>query len=938
MSKQYKHTLNLPHTKFPMKASLAQREPHWLEYWQSIDLYEKIRTKYQGRDTFILHDGPPYANGHIHMGHVFNKVFKDIVVKQKTLSGLNAAFVPGWDCHGLPIELHVERQLTQANKTLSKQAFRQACRDYAAGQIANQAADFKRLAVFGDWSGRYATMDFSFEANVLRILGQLIDKGYVVRRFKPVYWCLDCQSALAEAELEYEMKSSTAIDVGFKILDKRLFTLFDQPLNESIDYVLPIWTTTPWTLPANEAVAVHPDQSYSLIQTTLDGVSVGLLVGTALLSTLADRWSLVDYQVLGQVPGRLLELLQLQHPLADRQVPVILADHVSAEDGTGAVHTAPSHGLEDYQVGMHYHLPLTSPVLASGYYHEETPHVAGLHIFEAIDTILTVLNQRRVLIHQEQIEHSYPHCWRHKTPVIYRATPQWFIDMDACQLRANAMQVAKHVQWLPSWGEQRMLNMLENRPDWCISRQRLWGSPMPLFIHKKDQSLHPKTVALIETIADRVEQHGIDVWDDLTAESLLGTDAADYQKVTDTLDVWFDAGVSHACVLAKNDQLTYPADLYLEGTDQYRGWFQSSLLTSVALHGQAPYQAVLTHGFITDPQGRKMSKSLGNIIKPSEITEHLGADILRLWVASTDYRSDISVSDEILKRLSEAYRRIRNTARYLLANLFDFDPNEDQVPLSELLALDKWALNQAWQVQQNILQAYEEYQFHKIYQMIHNFCTVDMGGFYLDVIKDRQYTSRSNSRARRSCQTTMYHIIESLVRWLAPILSFTAEEIWQHLPGQREESVFLSTWYQRLEPIEDLHFSADHWRVLLELRSKIYKVLEQARIDRLIGSSLDALVIIYANPSLQDFLKAFGDELHFILITSGVQVMPYASCPADVEAIDQDLAIVVQALTDEKCERCWHRRADVGQDVNYSSLCQRCVNHLLERDRERIIA
>ena len=831
----YKNTLNLPQTDFPMKANLAAREPEILKCWQEMNLYKKLREQGRGRQKYVLHDGPPYANGDIHIGHAVNKILKDIIVKSRTLSGFDAPYIPGWDCHGLPIELAVEKKIGKAGLQVDPAKFRQACREYARIQVDRQREDFMRLGVTGDWDRPYLTMDFRFEADIIRALGRVIANGHVVRGHKPVHWCSDCGSALAEAEVEYMDKTSPAIDVRFVVADPAEFLARcehapgragDGPIS------VIIWTTTPWTLPANQAVALHPDLEYVLLQCNGPRGHERLLIADPLVKDAMGRYGIDDYRVVANCRGKDLEGVRLKHPFYEREVPIILGEHVTTDAGTGAVHTAPGHGLEDHVVGERYGLPVDNPVGEDGKFLPGTELFAGEHVFKANDHVIEVLKARGALLHAEAVNHSYPHCWRHKTPIIFRATSQWFISME--RLREPALRAIANTEWTPEWGEARIQGMVENRPDWCISRQRAWGVPIPLFVHKQSGEAHPETERLIEEVAKRVEARGIEAWFDLEPEELLAAQAAEYYKVSDTLDVWFDSGVTHFCVLERRPELRSPADLYLEGSDQHRGWFQSSLLTSVAMRGQAPYQGVLTHGFTVDGKGRKMSKSLGNVVVPQKVIKVMGADVLRLWVAATDYRAEMGISDEILTRMADSYRRIRNTARYLLANLSGFDV-DDALPIKDMLALDQWALRRAHDLQREVLEAYEEFQFHLIYQKLHQFCVVDMGGFYLDILKDRMYTMPTTSRGRRSAQTAMFHILEALVRWLAPVLSFTAEEIWRHMPGQRGGSVFLETWHEVPAPPAG-EMDQQYWADVVSARIAVARELEKLRVAGGIGS------------------------------------------------------------------------------------------------------
>ena len=929
---QYKDTLNLPKTGFPMKASLAQREPNQLKAWQSQSLYQQIRQARAGAPKFILHDGPPYANGDIHIGHALNKILKDMIVKSRTLSGFDAPYVPGWDCHGLPIELKVEKKLGKAGKNISAKDFRQACRQYAQKQVDGQREDFIRLGVFADWQQPYLTMSYQFEADTLRALASIIANGHLHKGEKPVHWCPACGSALAEAEVEYEDKVSPAIDVAFKINSvaeaaQRLGLEAEQLTQAAVV----IWTTTPWTLPANQAVALHPEVEYVLVQVKGESTWSSLLLAAELYEAALERYELQESQVLARCQGQQLEGLVLQHPLYEREVPVILGEHVTTEAGTGAVHTAPGHGLDDFMVGQRYGLAVDNPVDDHGVFKPDTPLFAGQHVFKANDAVLEALTEAGTLLCAAKLKHSYPHCWRHKTPIIFRATPQWFISMQQQGLQDQAQTGVESVTWLPSWGKARIESMLAGRPDWCISRQRSWGVPIAIFVHKESYALHPRTAELMEQVAQRIEAEGIEAWFALEPAELLGEDAAQYRKVTDILDVWFDSGVTHHTVLAAREGLQVPADLYLEGSDQHRGWFQSSLLTSVAIHGQPPYKACLTHGFTVDADGRKMSKSLGNTISPQQVVNRLGADILRLWVAATDYRYEMAVSDEILNRMADAYRRMRNTARFLLANLSGFDPQAHLLPLEQLLPLDRWAVASAHKVQQTVLEAYEQYQFHHIYQAVHQFCVVELGGFYLDVIKDRQYTTQADSLARRSCQSALYHIVEALCRWLAPILSFTADELWRFIPGEREASVFVAEWYQGLAPLAaDSQFDDGFWQAILQARTLVNKAIEVQRKAGSIKGSLDAQVTLYADAQWQQRLELLGDELRFVLITSDVEVLSLSDACADALRSDEvvGLAVLAVASAAPKCVRCWHRRADVGQFAQHPELCGRCVTNV----------
>ena len=927
----YKNTLNLPETAFPMKANLTQREPQRLKQWEEMGLYQKMREAGEGKPTFILHDGPPYANGELHVGHAVNKILKDIIIKSKTFSGFDSPYVPGWDCHGLPIELNVEKKVGKPGHKVSASEFRQKCREYAAKQVNSQCEDFKRMGVVGDWDDPYLTMNFSFEANIVRTLGKIIDNGHLQQGFKPVHWCLNCGSALAEAEVEYQEKVSSAIDVAFPFADQQAAEAL-MGVSGMGELSVAIWTTTPWTLAANRGVSVAADLDYVLMR--VGGRAV--LVAEALLQECADRFGVDSPKIFARVKGLVLDRVHVVPPFSDESVPLMLGDHVTTDAGTGCVHTAPAHGLEDFQIGKAYDLEVYNPVGGNGVYVEGTPVFEGKHIFKANDEIIEELEARNRLLCHRPFTHSYPHCWRHKTPIIYRATPQWFVSMDKQGLLTQAQTAVDAVSWVPDWGRARIDAMLESRPDWCISRQRTWGAPITLFVNKVDGSLHPNSVDLIEQVALRIEEKGIDAWFELDVADILGDEADGYEKVTDTLDVWFDSGVTHACVLRERHGLSAPADLYLEGSDQHRGWFQSSLLTGMGAYDESPYRQVLTHGFTVDGEGRKMSKSIGNIIPAKKAMNDMGADILRLWVASADYRNEIAASDEIFKRTSDTYRRIRNTARFLLANLAGFKPARDAVSGNDLLPLDRWIVSKAQELQSELIEAYETYQFHHVYHKVHNFCSGELGGFYLDVIKDRQYTTQTNSIARRSCQTALYHLAEALSRWIAPILSFTAEEIWENLPGEREASVFLTEWHE-LPAYEASDGMGDaFWSSCLAVRQDVNKAMETERAQGNIRGSLDASVVLYATSELRQMLATLGDELRFVLITSGAELADIADAPTEALVCEvEGLRVVVSASDAEKCERCWHRCDDIGSVAEHPSLCSRCVTNVAGKGEVR---
>lgn len=933
----YKPTLNLPDTDFPMRGDLAKREPAMLKRWQDMDLYQKVRDVSKGRKSFILHDGPPYANGSIHIGHAVNKILKDIIVKSKTVSGFDAPYIPGWDCHGLPIEHKVEQLIGKAGTKVSYKEFRAKCREYAYTQIEEQKKDFIRLGVMGDWENPYLTMNFQTEANIVRALGKIAENGHLVKGFKPVYWSVVGGSALAEAEVEYQDKTSLSLDVRYAPQDEAaLLAKFSAVEGEGKVSVV-IWTTTPWTLPASQAVSIHPEFNYALVEVDMGLGKERLILAEDMVASVMSRYGVTDFRIVGRTVGAELAGTVLNHPFLQRDIPVILGEHVTTEAGTGCVHTAPDHGVDDFNVGRENGIGTINLVQDNGVYSDAAGEFAGLHVYKVDDAILEALNRNSALVFESKIFHSYPHCWRTKTPLIFRATPQWFISMTKEGLLDSAKHAVEGVKWVPSWGQNRMEGMLNNSPDWCVSRQRTWGVPIALFINKETQELHPETPRLIEEVAKRIEVEGIDAWFEMEAEELLGADAEKYSKVTDTLDVWFDSGVTHYSVIDQRDELSFPADLYLEGSDQHRGWFQSSLKTSIAIRGVPPYKQVLTHGFTVDGDGRKMSKSLGNVLSPQKVMDTLGADIIRLWVAATDYTTEMTVSDEILKRVADSYRRIRNTARFMMANLNGFNPATDMVPSKDMIALDRWIVDRAALLQKELNTAYNEYQFHTVNQKIQNFCSVDLGGFYLDVIKDRQYTTQKDSLARRSAQTALYHVIEAFSRWIAPILSFTADEIWQTLPGERGESVFLETWYEGLEELTgDEAMGREFWKQVLEAKVATNKVLEAARSEGKMKASLSADITLYCDDALQTTLNRLGEELRFVLIASDVKVLPLSQAGEDAVATDLDgLKVHVELSKYTKCVRCWHHREEVGKRDAHPELCDRCISNLPDGEGEQ---
>ncbi|MCS3745992.1 isoleucyl-tRNA synthetase [Xanthomonas arboricola] len=916
-----------------MRGDLPKREPAMLDRWERDGLYAQLRANAAGRPLFVLHDGPPYANGQIHLGHAVNKILKDIIVKSKYLAGFDAPYIPGWDCHGLPIEIAIEKKYGKVGVKLDAAEFRQKCREYATEQIDLQRRDFKRLGVVGDWDNPYKTLDFRFEANEIRALAKVVDNGHLTRGVKPVHWCFDCGSALAEAEIEYADKVSPTVDVAYPARDPAaVAAAFGASLPAGTSVAVPIWTTTPWTLPASLAVSLGAELDYVLVEGPADrGQPRWLVVAEALAARVLARYGVDEVAVHGHAKGAVLDQMLLNHPFyAEREIPLLLGDHVSAEDGTGAVHTAPGHGQEDYQVSKQYGLlerygaAQINPVDGRGVYLPSTPPLgdtvlAGLHIWKANDVIIEALGGTGALLAASKMEHSYPHCWRHKTPIAFRATPQWFISMEQANLRADALKAIEQVTWYPAWGQARIAGMVDGRPDWTISRQRTWGVPIALFVHRETGEPHPRSTELLRQVADRVEQGGVDVWYTLDAAELLGDEAAHYDKITDILDVWFDSGVTHEAVLVDRG-LPKPADLYLEGSDQHRGWFQSSLLSGVAMDKAAPYKQCLTHGFTVDEHGRKMSKSSGNGIEPQEIMKTLGADILRLWIASSDYSNEMSLSQEILKRNADAYRRLRNTARFLLGNLHGFDPLQHLVALDDMVLLDRWIVHRAHELQEKIVAAYARYDFAEIVQALLNFCSVDLGSLYLDVTKDRLYTMAEDARGRRSAQSAMYHVAEAFVRWIAPVLSFTAEELWAYLPGEHVGNVLFANWYDGLAPLPaDAALTSADVDKLLALREQVAKVLEPMRANGAIGAALEAEITVAADAQTAARWQPLAEELRLLFISGDVTV---------TAASTDDIFVSAQPTTKAKCVRCWHHQASVGSDARHPELCSRCVSNI----------
>ena len=926
----YRTTVNLLDTPFPMRGNLAKREGAWVDQWRQQKRYEKLRQIAAGRPKFVLHDGPPYANGDIHIGHAVNKVLKDMIVRSKTWAGFDAPYVPGWDCHGLPIELMVEKLY---GKEIPAAKFRQLCREYAEEQIARQKKDFIRLGIIGDWDNPYKTMNFGTEANIVRNLGKIQEAGYLVKGEKPVHFCLECGSALAEAEVEYKDKVSPALDVAFEFLDAEAVAQVFEFSGEQLEAVeAVIWTTTPWTLPANQGISVHPELVYQLVRNNEGRV---LVLAKDLVESATARYGFESVEVLGEAVGLNLENLEVEHPFLDRVVPIIVGEHVTADAGTGLVHTAPAHGLDDYIIGQKYDLPIDCPVMNDGRFRSDVPRVASKTVWEANEIVIAWLQENGRLLAFKKMEHSYPHCWRHKTPIIFRATAQWFITMDKVGvegkiLRDVAMNAVDDTEFFPAWGRARLESMISGRPDWCVSRQRNWGVPMAFFAHKETGELHPKSAEFVEIIAKRIEQEGIEAWFKLDKAELLDASEVDaYDKLPDTLDVWFDSGSTHFAVLKQREELKWPADLYLEGSDQHRGWFQSSMLTACATGGRAPYNQLLTHGFVVDGKGQKMSKSIGNVIAPQKVNDSLGADILRLWVASTDYSGELAISDEILKRTTDSYRRLRNTIRFLLANLSDFDPITDAVAYGDMLPLDRYAVVLARQLQERLVgDHYPRYAFHYAVQDIVHFCADEMGAFYLDILKDRLYTMKADSRGRRSAQTALYHITRSLILGISPILCFTAEEAWEILAGGTEDSVLYHTLHEFPSMPETVEAElAKKWQAVREVREAVNKEIETKRAAEVVGSSWQAAVSITAPEPTYGYLRALGEELRFVLMVSKVSV-------SEGDA----LSIVVDKAEGEKCERCWHYLPDVGSNPAHPCLCARCIDNIEGKGEERLLA
>jgi len=920
MTINYRDTLNLPQTELSMKAGLPKKEPEILDFWNDIGLYEKIRQQNLNNKKFILHDGPPYANGAIHLGHSVNKILKDITIKSKTLQGLDAPYVPGWDCHGLPIELNVEKKHGKRSELVqNKKMFQEACKEYALTQIESQKKDFIRLGVLGEWDNPYKSLDSSFEANAVRALGKIYEAGHIEKGEKPVHWCQDCGSALAEAEVEYQDKTSKSIDVAFKANEqslKKLNEVFATNIVDGISFV--IWTTTPWTIPSNVAVCINPELDYALIK--LDGEH--LVIAEAMIELCMERWGTTS-ELVSKTLGKNLVDISLIHPFIERNSELLHGDHVTTEAGTGCVHTAPAHGLDDYFICKKHGIETFKALNSKGFFKEEFEFIAGLPASKADPLVIEKLNEVKALVNCDDFHHSYPHCWRHKSPLIFTSTAQWFISMNKSGLLNEALQSISGVSWEPSWGEQRIEGMLTDRPDWCISRQRNWGVPITLIVHKESGTIHPNQSELFKQFANLIEENGISSWESLDLNEFID-DGDSYIKITDSLDVWFDSGVTHFAVSEQRFEEGIVADLYLEGSDQHRGWFQSSLLTSIAMNGRAPYKAVLTHGFVVDENGRKQSKSLGNVVSPQKVWDSLGADILRLWVASADFRSEMVASDEILKRVSDQYRRIRNTFRFILGNLNDFDESK-KIVFEDQIELDKWIVLETSKLQEDVLKLYESYSYHNVVQKIHNFCVNELGGIYLDIVKDRLYTCKDSSHARQSCQTSLNYVLNTMVRLTAPILSFTSEEIWQTHPSLKgqNESIFLSKYFESKQEGECVISSSD-WARIFEIKDIVNQSIERLRNENKLKGSLDSNVIISANEEDKSILDKLGPELHFVFISSQASV------------IDGDtLSIQIDQMSDEKCTRCWHRDSTVGESKVHPEICSRCEENIDQSGESR---
>jgi isoleucyl-tRNA synthetase len=935
----YKKTLNLPKTKFSMRGNLSEKEPKILKNWHKDNLYKLIREKKEEKKIFFLHDGPPYANGNIHIGHAVNKILKDIIIKSKNISGFDAPYIPSWDCHGLPIEQKVEEVINFNHEKISTSEFQKKCRIYAEDQVKKQKKDFIRLGIIGDWENAHLTMDFKNEANIIRTLSKIIKKKYLYQDFKPIHWCLECSSSLSEAEIEYSEKTSDSIIFGLKCTKNSFIEkLFNFKKSHKKETYLLVWTTTPWTLPSSQAISIHPDFEYELIETE----KYSFIIAKKLVKKILSILNIKKWTVIYSIEGKNLEYIKFLHPfLKNINLPVILGKHVNLESGTGAVHTAPDHGSDDYIICQKYNIKTSNLVDVKGNYISNIhPQLDGMNVLKSNPIIMSLLTKNNALFHHESLVHSYPHCWRHKCPIIYKATAQWFISIDQKKLRDKSLEEIKKVSWIPRWGESRIKEMIKKRPDWCISRQRKWGVPMSILIHKKTGKIHPENFFLMEKIAKKVEKEGIQAWWNIDLKEILDKEYKLYKKVLDIVDVWFESGNTHTSIKYKNKKYTKNnADMYLEGSDQHRGWFMSSLIISTLINKKAPYSEVLTHGFVVDGKGQKMSKSIGNTISPNNIVNTLGADVLRLWVASSNYSNDISISNEILKSSSDIYRRIRNTARFMLANISDFDPTKNIISKNNMVFLDKWAIGQTKIVQEEIIKCYKNYNFHGVVQRLMYFCSIEMGSFYLDIIKDRQYTLKKNSRERHSCQTAIYYIINALVRWIAPILSFTADEIWNYLPEKNSKYVFMEEWFDKLFYLDqDDLLNHQFWDEIIKIKNEVNKFLEEEIKNKNINNSLETCITLYVSSKLLSKLTILGEEIKFIFLTSDTKIKLYDEAPSNSKKskIIPYLKISLKKIKGKKCLRCWHYFILTQSHVHDNNICNRCILNTIGNGEKRI--
>ncbi|MFI4819128.1 MAG: isoleucine--tRNA ligase [Enterobacterales bacterium] len=931
----YKKTLNLPITSFPMKADLANKENKILNKWYKEDIYKKIRLNKKNKKKFILHDGPPYANGNIHIGHAVNKIIKDIIIKYKSLNGYDAPYIPGWDCHGLPIELKVNKILGKNINKITCKEFILNCRKYSLEQVKNQKKDFIRLGVIADWKNPYLTMDFKTEANIIRTFSKIISNNYLYKGLKPIHWCTKCKSSLSDAEVEYKNINSTSMHIAFESVNSSFVASKFYINNFKLKISIIIWTTMPWTLPDNRAIAINKKFDYFLIKIK----NQIYIIYSKLVNQLMIKYKIKNWKIIGKTKGKNLEFLKFKHPFMNFEVPIVLSKNVNSNIGTGAVHISPSHSNEDYIISEKYNLEMFDSTNIKGEYIKNTlPELDGIKVFKSNKILIKILKNKKLLIYTNKFNHSYPHCWRHKTPIIFRATSQWFISIEKNKLRERLLHSINNVNWIPKWGKNRIKNMIINRPDWCISRQRTWGVPMSLFVHNKTNKIHPRTIEILEIVAKKVEINGIQAWYDLDPLSIIGCDSYNYHKISDTLDIWFDSGSTHFSVL--KDRLEFKKkniDMYLEGSDQHRGWFMSSLIISNIINKKAPYNEVLTHGFIVDSKKRKMSKSVGNVFNANNIIDKLGADILRMWVASNDYTNEMSVSEKIIEKSIDNYRKIRNTIRFLLASINDFDPKYNIVNFKNMVILDIWAIDKAKSVQNEIISFYNNYDFHNVVKRIMYFCSIEMSSFYIDIIKDRQYTFHKNSIYRRSCQTAIYHIIEALVRWIMPIISFTADEIWNFIPGNRNKYVLLEEWYNGLYCFEKKNkFNNNFWKIIIKIRNETNKIIEVSRIKKIINSSLESCITLYVKSYLYNILKELGNELKFIFLTSKLILSDYNN--SDINSIKceniKGLKISLYKIKGKKCPRCWHFESNINYK-KYSEICKRCVLNTLGSGEKR---